>query len=352
MSIEKSLFGTLSCGKEVYAYTLTNKTGASVKIMDLGGTLIQLHMPDRDGKMADIICGYDTVESYMKAGGYQGALIGRYGNRIHNGQFTLNGKTYDLYKNEKDITHLHGGKVGFDKKIWDVVPSEDADGCKLTLSLVSPDGEENYPGTLKVTVVYTLSDDNALSIHYVATCDQDTVLNLTNHTYFNLGGYDSGDVLDQQIMIASEAYTEVDANCIPTGNMIPVEGTPFDLRKLTVIGDGIDADDQQIQFGGGYDHNFALKNDGVMGKAAEVYDPETGRCMEVFTNQPAVQFYAANMMNDAENFKGNVPQQPRHALCLETQTYPDAPNHPNFPTSVLKVGEIYDRTTIYKFSVK
>lgn len=352
MSIEKSLFGTLPCGTPVHAYTMTNKNGVSVKVMDLGGTLIQLYAPDRDGKMADLICGYDDVESYTKAGGYQGAIIGRFCNRIRDGKFTLNGKAYELYKNENGITHLHGGKIGFDKKIWDVIPSEDADGCKLTLSIVSPDGEENYPGTLKVTVTYTLSDDNAFTLRYVATTDQDTIVNLTNHAYFNLGGYDSGDVLSQQIMICSDAFTEVDANCNLTGTLIPVDGTPFDLRKLTVIGDGIDSDYEQMKFGAGYDHNFALKNDGTISKAAEVYDPKTGRCMEVFTNQPGVQFYAANMMDDPIPFKNNVPQKPRHALCLETQTYPDAPNHENFPTCVLKAGEVYDRTTTYKFSVK
>lgn len=352
MSTKKSVFGTLKDGREVCAYTLSNQSGAYVKIMDLGGTILQLAMPDRNGVLSDIVCGYDSPQTYLEAGGYQGALIGRFGNRIHDGRFILHGKEYILAKNENGITHLHGGNSGFNQKIWQAELQEENDIPSLILSCVSPDGEEGYPGTLKVTVTYTLTNENALCIRYQAVTDKDTILNLTNHTYFNLGGYDSGDILHQQIQINSRQITEVDAHCIPTGRLLSVEGTPFDLTSLTVIGDGIDAENEQICFGGGYDHNFVLENHGKTEKAAEVFDPVSGRVMEVFTNQPALQFYAANMMNDPHPFKGGVPQKPRHALCLETQHYPDSPNHSNFPSCELKPGEVYDYTTIYQFSVR
>lgn len=350
--INKELFGNKPCGCEVYAYTLTNKNGASVKILTMGGIIQQINMPDRDGKFSDVICGFDTVEGYLNGGGYQGALIGRYGNRIANGRFELNGVTYQLAQNSGISNHLHGGNVGFNQKIWDAVPFEKANECGLILKMTSPDGDENYPGTLDVTVTYTLTDENALSIHYEAVTDKDTIVNMTNHSYFNLAGFDSGDVLDQVLWIDSDSITEVDENLISTGKAYPVAGTPFDFNVPERIGARIDADDPQIAFGGGYDHNFNLKTNGTYAKVAELYDPKSGRVMTVCTDQPGVQVYSGNVMNGEIAFKNGEKQQPRHAICFETQHAPDSPNHPNFPTTVLKVGQKYDTMTTYTFSVR
>ena len=350
--ITKELFGKKPCGCEVYAYTLTNKNGASVRILTMGGIIQQINMPDRDGKFADLICGYDTVEGYLTGGGYHGALIGRYGNRIANGRFALNGITYQLAQNSGISNHLHGGKVGFNQKIWDAVPFEKAGECGLILKMTSPDGDENYPGKLDVTVTYTLTDENALSIHYEAETDKDTIVNMTNHAYFNLGGFDSGDILDELLWVDSDSITEVDENLIPTGKAYPVAGTPFDFNKPEKVGARIDDDDPQIKFGKGYDHNYNLKTHGIAAKVAELYDPKSGRVMDVITDQPGVQIYAANMMNGEVPFKKGVKQEPRHAICLETQHAPDSPNHPDFPTTTLKVGQKYDTTTTYVFSVR
>lgn len=350
--ITKELFGKKPCGCEVYAYTLTNKTGANVKILTMGGILQQLNMPDRDGKLGDVICGFDTVDDYLNGGGYQGALIGRYGNRIANGRFTLNGATYQLAQNSGISNHLHGGVKGFNQKIWDATPYEKAGECGLILTLTSPDGDENYPGKLDVKVTYTLTDENELKLHYEAVSDKDTIVNLTNHSYFNLGGYASGDVLDDELWVDSDSITEVDENLIPTGKALPVAGTPFDFNKSEKIGARIGADDPQLAFGGGYDHNYNLKTSGKPEKVAELYSPKSGRVMSVITDQPGVQVYAANQMKGDVPFKGGVKQEPRHAICLETQHAPDSPNHPDFPTTTLKAGEKYDTVTIYAFGVR
>ncbi len=350
--IIKELFGKMPCGCEVFAYTLTNKTGASVRILNLGGVIQQINMPDRDGNFADLICGYDTVEDYLVGGGYHGALIGRYGNRIANGRFTLNGVTYQLAQNSGISNHLHGGNVGFNAKIWDVVPFEKPDECGLILTLTSPDGDENYPGKLDVTVTYTLTDANELGIHYEAVTDKDTVVNMTNHAYFNLGGFNSGSVCEQLLWIDSDAITEVDDNLIPTGRDYAVEGTAFDFRVAKPIGKDFDADDAQIKIAAGYDHNFILNNGGKLAKVATVYDPKSGRAMDCTTDQTGVQIYAACKMEGEVPFKGGYTQKPRHAVCLETQHAPDSPNHPSFPSTTLKVGEKYDTTTIYTFYVK
>ncbi len=350
--INKDFFGKKPDGSEVFAYTLTNKSGASARILTMGGIIANLYMPDRDGKLADVIFGFDSVDDYLNGGGYQGALIGRYGNRIGSGRFTLNGVTYQLALNDNGKNHLHGGNVGFNRKLWDAVPFETSDSCGLILTLTSPDGEENYPGKLDVKVTYTLTDKNELKIHYEAESDADTIVNLTNHSYFNLGGYSSGNILDHTLWVDADSITEINGDLIATGKAYPVGGTPFDFRKPEKIGARIEVDDPQIKFGGGYDHNFNLNKGSAFAKAAELYDEKSGRVMSVYTDQPGVQIYTSNMMNGDVKFKGGLSQIPRSAICLETQHAPDSPNHPEFPTTTLRAGEKYDTTTVYAFGVK
>lgn len=354
MSIVKNFFANLPDGREVNAYTLTNASGMSVKIMDLGGTIMEINVPDRDGKMADVIGGYDNIESYLLADGYQGALIGRFGNRIAKGKFTLDGKDYTLYINNGD-NHLHGGKEGYDKKIWDVLSVLDTDEPALVLHYLSPDMEEGYPGDLDLTVTYTLTSANALSIRYVATTTKKTILNLTNHAYFNLGGYSSGDIYAHELRIDADSYLPTDEGLIPTGEFRAVEGTAFDFRIPKAVGKDIGADDPQlIMAGGGYDHNFNFNDTSLTpSERAELYDPKSGRCMKVITNQPCVQLYAGNFLGSAEHpFKGGYPKQKHHALCLETQAMPDSINQKGFTNVVLDVGETYYYTTVYEFGVK
>ncbi len=353
MKFEKELFGKLPGGEDVYAYTFTNNVGASVTILNYGGIVNKLIMPDRDGKLADVICGFDEIEGYLESDGYQGALIGRYGNRIANGKFSLNGKTYTLALNDDGTKTLHGGDIGFDKKIWDATPFLEADNAGLIMTLVSPDGDEGFPGCLTVKVTYTFKEDNSLWIRYEAQTDADTVVNLTNHTYFNLCGYDFGTNATHYMQIDADYITEVDGTLIPTGNKYAVDSTPFDFRTPKRIGDGIDdISDEQIKLGGGYDHNFILNADGSVKKVCEVYAEETGRVMSVYTDQPGVQFYSGNFLSHPHPFKGGVKQIKRAAFCLETQHAPDAPNHPDFESTLLKPGEKYDYTTVYAFSVK
>ena len=351
--ITKERFDYLPDGREVVAYTLKNTSGAYVKILNYGGILNQICVPDRDGKLADVICGYDTIEGYLTAGGYQGALIGRFGNRIGQAKFVLDGKEYNLYKNDGD-NHLHGGKDGFDKKFWDASAWEINGTSYLALSYVSPDGEEGYPGTLTVKVVYSFTEDNTLTIEYHAATDKATVLNLTNHAYFNMAGYENGRLEDQLLYVNADATTAVGAGLIPTGEIADVTGTPFDFRKEKTIGQDINADDEALILGAGYDHNFVLNNKvGVVCHAATLSDPVSGRSMSVYTDQPCMQVYTANCINeDDAPFKGNVPQKKRCAVCFETQHAPDAVNHPNFVSAVLRPGEIYHYTTIFAFFAK
>ncbi len=353
MAFEKNLFGELPTGEKVYAYTFTNKNGASVTILNYGGIINKIMVPDRDGVLADVVCGFDTIDGYLESDGYQGALIGRYGNRIAEGKFELNGTTYTLNKNDKGLKTLHGGNVGFDKKIWADSPFIEADGQGLILTLVSPDGEEGFPGTLTVKVTYKFDDDNRLSIHYEAETDADTVVNLTNHAYFNLNGYDFGTNATHFMQIDADYITAIDKILIPTGAKYSVEDTPFDFRTPVRIGDRInDEQDIQIVFGGGYDHNFILNADGTIKKVAQVYADESGRLMEVYTDQPGVQFYSGNFLAHPHPFKGGVKQIKRAAFCLETQHAPDAPNNPEFESTLLRPGEKYDYTTVYAFKVK
>ncbi len=333
-------------GKAVQLYTLTNKSGASVTITNYGGRVVSINVPDKDNKLVDVSLGYDSVKSYRKEGEpFFGALIGRYGNRIGKGKFTLEGKEYKLQLNNGPNT-LHGGTDGFFSKVWDAKQ----DGQKLELNYVSKDGEAGYPGTLNVKVVYTFTDENALQIDYTATTDKTTIVNLTNHTYFNLSGEGSPTILDHELMIAADAYTPVDSTLIPTGKLTPVKGTAFDFTVAKAIGKEIANVDEQLKFGKGYDHNWALvKNDGKT-PVASVKSPISGITMEVYTTEPGLQFYCGNFMTGVDkDGKGGKSYPHRSAFCLETQHFPDAPNHANFASTVLKPGETYTTSTTYKF---
>ena len=352
--ITKKLFGTLADGREVYAYTLENKNGMSVRILDRGGVINQINAPDKEGRCTDVVGGYDNLDYYVNASGYQGALIGRFGNRIAGGKFTLDGKEYTLFCNNNVVNHLHGGKEGFDSKIWDVT-AIDGDAPTLELVYVSVDGEEGYPGTLTVKVTYVLTEDNALSIRYQATTDKKTILNLTNHAYFNLGGYANGDVRGHYLKMDADSYIKTDELLIPTGEIAPVDGTPFDFRGGKLVGDEINADDIDLKIAGGYDHcfNFAGGETKEPVLRATLKDPVSGRVMKMYTNQPCVQLYTGNFLeDDGFPFKGGCIKKKQMALCLETQHMPDAINQPTFTDVTLNVGETYDYTTIDAFSAE
>jgi aldose 1-epimerase len=321
-----------------------------VAISTFGGEVVSIKVPDRDGKFADVALGFDNVAEYEQPGPYFGAIVGRYANRLAGGKFTLDGKEYQVPLNNGPNA-LHGGIKGFDKKVWDAQDSTDAGGEHLHLHYLSKDGEEGFPGDLNVDVTYTLNDKNELEIHYQATTDKDTVLNLTNHTYFNLKGQGEGEIVDHKIMINADKFTPVDANLIPTGELKSVEGTPFDLRKLTLISAHIDDNNEQLKLGKGYDHNFVLDSGGKMELAAKVVEPASGRVLEVLTDQPGVQFYTGNSLDGSAQAKGHV-YKVRYGFCLETQHFPDSPNHPNFPTTELKPGQKFDSTTIFRFSTE
>jgi len=340
MSMTKTLFGTYG-GKDVFAYTLTNKSGAYVTILTYGGIMNRLYVPDRDGKLADVVCGFDTVEDYIAdRASYTGSLIGRYGNRISKGGFTLNGQFYAVASNETGRGHLHGGNVGFNRRLWDAEAVEGEAEDSLILTLFSPDGEEGYPGNLFVKVTYTFDDNNALTIHYEADTDKDTVLNMTSHTYYNLNGYDGGSVMEQELRIDADRYDAVDEMLFPAGEPVSVEGTIFDFRTARPITHP-------------FDHNFVLN--GTIGElrfAAEACDPKSGRTMTVYTDLPAIQLYTAVGMNGPTKFKGGVPQRLLHAMCLETQYSPDTPNRPYMPQCTLLAGEKYDTVTKFVFGVR
>lgn len=345
MSIVRELFGTLPCGDEVHRYILRNENSMQVAIITLGGAIQQILVPDRNGVMGDVICGFDDLESYLACPGQHGALIGRFGNRIARGKFTLDGVTYTLATNN-GVNHLHGGRVGFHHKLWSAVAT-DADEPSVTLSYTSPDGEEGYPGTLCVTVTYTLTNKNGIAIHYVATTDKKTVLNLTNHAYFNLGGIDAGSTLSHELWLDADTYLPVDETKIPVGEKASVVGTPFDFLAARAIGDGAPADvyDHCFNFTGGERGEIALR--GVL------YDPASGREMKMYTDQPSVQLYTGNHLGDPTfHFKGNVAQVQYAGVCLETQKAPDAPNQPHLAVATLDVGEVYDYTTVYEFSTR
>ncbi len=352
MKIEKQSFGMLADGTEVFLYTLVNAQGMRATITNYGGIVVSLTAPDRDGTFADVVLGFDTLAEYVAHSPYFGCLVGRFGNRIANGRFTLKGVEYVLAQNDGQ-NHLHGGIQGFDKKVWTPCAFETAAGPALALVYASPDGEEGYPGTLSVTATYTLTDDNALKIDYMATTDKTTVVNLTNHSYFNLSAGAAETILDHEMLINADTFTPVDGTLIPTGELRPVAGTVMDFRTPTPIGARINADDAQLKFGGGYDHNWVVNGEpGVLRLAARVYEPTSGRVMEVHTTEPAIQFYAGNMMPPTLPGKGGRVYVRRGGFCLETQHYPDSPNKPEFPSTTLEPGQTYQTTTIYKFSAR
>ncbi len=341
-------FGATKDGQAVELYTLTNSKGMEARIMTYGAILVSLRVPDTSGKPGDIVLGFDSLDGYTQTPPppYFGAVVGRYGNRIANGRFKLAGVEYKLVQNNGK-NHLHGGVRGFDKVVW---TARTPDAHSVELTYLSKDGEEGYPGNLTSTITYTLTDDNELKLDYHATTDKDTVLNLTNHSYFNLAGQGEGDILSHQIMINADRFTPIDAGLIPTGELKPVAGTPFDFRQPHAIGERIEAADEQIKRGGGYDHNFVLNRQGnALELAARVTEAKSGRVMEVLTTQPGVQFYTGNFLDGNFTGKGGKVYQRRYALCLETQHFPDSPNHPDFPSVVLKPGEQYQHTTVFRF---
>ena len=350
-AISSAPFGKTSDGIAVELYTLRNSRGMEARIATYGGIVTHLTAPDRNGQYADVVLGYDSLAGYLKSSPYFGALIGRYGNRIAKGQFTLNGARYQLAINDKPNA-LHGGTVGFDKVVWKVAKSEVASqGSQLTLTYKSKDGEEGYPGNLQVTALYTLTEDNGLRVDFTATTDKDTVVNLTHHSYFNLRG--DGDILGHQVQIDADKFTPVDSTLIPTGELKPVMGTPFDFRKSTAIGARIDAADEQLKFGKGYDHNWVIdKAAGALAVIASVYEPQTGRVLEVSSTEPGLQFYSGNFLDGSNVGKGGRVYKFRSGFCMEPQHFPDSPNQPGFPSTVLKPGQTYSNTILYQFSAR
>jgi aldose 1-epimerase len=347
-----SPFGTMPDGTTVDLVTLTNAHGLEVRAMSYGGIIVSLRTPDRNGRLDDIVLGYDSLDRYVVNNSpYMGAIIGRYGNRIAGGQFELDGQTYALATNDGP-NHLHGGVRGFDKVVWTVEPRQDASGVSAIFTRVSPAGEEGYPGALTARVTYTLGDDNALTVEYRATTDAPTHVNLTQHSYFNLAGQGARDILAHELQIDADRYAPVDETLIPTGELVDVTGTPFDFRTPTAIGARIDASDVQITRGRGYDHNYVLRRTGDgLQRAARVVDPSSGRMLEIATTEPGIQFYSGNFLDGSITGKAGRAYQHRYGFCLETQHYPDTPNQPAFPSTVLRPGEEYSTTTVFRFGV-
>jgi aldose 1-epimerase len=351
-NISRESFGKTADGESVDVFTLTNNLGMQAKITNYGAIVVSLKTPDRTGKMDDVVLGFNDLDGYLKGHPYFGAIVGRYGNRIAKGRFTLNGVEYKLAVNNGE-NHLHGGIKGFDKVVWTAKEMRTKMGPALSLTYISKDGEEGYPGTVTATVVYTLTNNNELKLDYTVTTDKDTVTNLTHHSYFNLAGEGNGDILSHILTLNAARFTPTDAGSIPTGELKAVAGTPFDFLKPTVIGKRINEQDQQLQFGGGYDHNFIVNGKaGTLRSAATVYEPTSGRVLEVWTTEPGVQFYTGNFLDGTLTGKSGKVYQKRFGFCLETQHYPDSPNHPAFPTTTLKKGATYRSTTVYRFKVR
>jgi len=354
-TIRKQSFGKTTSGEPIDLYSLSNKKGMEVSISNFGATVVTLRVPDRAGKSADVVLGFDTLEAYENGKAYFGATVGRYANRIGGGTSSIDGKTYTLPKNDGNNT-LHGGIVGFNKKVWKAREIASKDGESLELSYLSPDGEEGLPGNLSVKVVFTLpADRNELKIDYSATTDKDTVLNLSNHSYFNLAGEGNGDILDHVLTLHAKQFTPVDKTLIPTGELRDVAGTPLDFTTATPIGKRINDNYEQLVFGKGYDHNWVLARSGSgngLTIAANAYDPKSGRKLEVLTTEPGVQFYSGNFLDGSVKGKGGKPYGQRTAFCLETQHFPDSPNHPNFPSTLLKPGAVFQSQTVFRFSAK
>ena len=348
VSVTQAPFGILPDGQQVTVFTLTNRQGMQVKVLDFGAIISAIHVPDRDGTFADVVLGFERLEPYLANRAFLGAVIGRFGNRIAEGRFTLDGKDYQLAVNNAP-NHLHGGDQGFHQVMWRAEPFTRDDAVGVTFTRSSPHGEDGYPGKLDVTVVYELDNDNALGLRYHAVTDQATPINLTNHSYFNLAG--QGTILGHEVAINADRYLPVDAGSIPTGELAEVAGTPFDLRQSTVIGDSIDLPHEQLRIGRGYDHNFVLNQQAEQGLtlAATVREPQSGRVMQVYTQEPGVQFYSGNFLDGSQHGKQG-PILYRGALCLETQHFPDSPNQSHFPDTILRPGQVYRTHTVYRFS--
>ena len=355
--IAKGAFGKTADGKAVDVYTLTNTHGSEARIITYGGTVVSLKVPDKSGKLGDVVLGYESVADYEKHTSYFGSLIGRYGNRIGKGKFTLAGKEYRLATNNGE-NHLHGGVKGYDRVVWTGRAYVSATGANLELKYLSRDGEEGYPGNLNITVIYTLTEKNELKIFYSARTDKATVVNLTHHSYFNLAGAGNASILDHELKLNASKFTPTDAGSIPTGERRNVKGTPFDFTNATRIGDRINNDDEQLKFGQGYDHTWVLSgkglrplNQGNLSLAATVYEPTSGRVMTVLTTEPGMQFYSGNFLDGSIKGKSGQDYPRRSGFCLEAQHFPDSPNKPKFPSTVLRPGQIYSQTTVYAFSV-
>ena len=349
--IERKPFGKTSAGEAVELFTLTRAGAPTIAITNYAGYIVSILAPDREGRTADVVLGYKDLAGYLGDGSHLGNLVGRYANRIGKARFTLDGKNYTLAANNGPNS-LHGGPTGFGKRLWSAKLIQGKDGDALELRYVSRDGEEGYPGTLTATVVYSLREDGGLVIDYTATTDAPAVVNLTNHAYFNLAGEGEGTILDHELQLESDSFTPVDATLIPTGELRSVADTPFDFRKPVAIGARIDAKDQQIQFGGGYDHNFVVRGSaGTLRLTARVLDKKSGRVLEMHTTEPGVQFYTGNFLDGKIVGKSGKPYVKRGAFCLESQHYPDSPNRPEFPSAVLRPGQTYRQTTVYRLGV-
>ena len=346
-SVERKPFGTMPDGTPIHLYTLALPGGFRAAITDFGGAIVSLWTPDRNGALADVVLGYETLDAYLAGRSFFGGIIGRFGNRIARGRFRLDGVEHQLPLND-GANHLHGGSGGFDRVPWQAQPGA---GASLTLTRTSSDGEEGYPGNLRVAVTYALDGADTLRIEYRAETDRATPVNLTNHAYFNLAGHDGGSILDHELMIPADRMTPVDAGLIPTGELRPVAGTPFEFRAPRRVGDRIGEDEEQIQRGHGYDHNFVLARSGAsLELAARVRDPRSGRVLEILTTEPAIQFYSGNFLTGADVGKGGTAYTHRTGFCLETQHFPDSPNQPTFPPTILRPGEVYRSTTTYRFT--
>jgi aldose 1-epimerase len=351
-AVTRAPFGRTPAGEAVESFTLTNAHGIELRAISYGGIIVSLRVPDRDGRLDDVVLGHDTLDGYLARPSFFGALVGRYGNRIAGGRFTLDRHTYPLATNNGP-NHLHGGVRGFDKRVWKAEPFARPGTAGLVLTRTSPDGEEGYPGNLAVRVTYTLTDRDEVGFEYFATTDKPTVVNLTQHSYFNLAGDGKRDVLEHELMIDADRFTPVDKTLIPTGVLAAVAGTPFDFRKPAAIGARIAADDEQLRNGGGYDHNYVLNRRGQgLTPAMRVFEPTTGRTMDIATTEPGVQFYSGNFLDGSITGKAGHVYAKRYGFCLETQHFPDSPNHPGFPSTVLRPGREYRSRTVLTFGVR
>lgn len=349
---KRLVYGKLPDNKTIYQFILSNKSGAEVRIINYGATITNILVPDKSGDVSDVVLGYENLEGYINDNTFMGGIVGRYANRIAKGRFQLNGKHYQLSVNNGN-NHLHGGIFGFHKKSWNAETSEDESVDSVKLSYFSIDGEEGYPGNLELIVTYTLTNENELIINYEANTDKPTLINPTHHSYFNLTGNFNKRITDHELQIEADEFIPVDAELIPTGKTASVKNTPMDFRNMKLIGLDLDADYLQLKYGTGYDHNWALNNfNRQVRKAASLLEPDSGIFLELYTDQPGLQFYSGNYLDDGISGKGGIPFHVRSGLCLETQCFPDSPNNPDFPSTVLNPGEFYKQRTIYRFSVK